>query len=584
MGFSLTLAQTLAYFVLLLTSLHLCSTSSSFYTPEENLAVETSSGPITGFQFTQIGSVINAWRGIPFAAPPVGDRRWEASVPPESWSAPLACDTFKSMCVQPGGLGHEDCLYLNVYTNANASSPGPHPVLFYIYGGSLMGGNADMDFTRFAAQAGGGSGVVVVQANYRLNIFGFLATEELSTVSSSGTSGNYGILDQIRALQWVQDNIEGFGGDPNRVTIMGQSSGGTSVFALMSSPLADGLFHGAVSLSGSPNITMGIEQAHAQNRGIVAASGCSGAGIGSDKDVVACLKSIPAKKLVGLIPPSWETPGIWNLPTDPSGQGYAGLPVVDGQVIALPFGESLFQAVVDVPLLMGNTGQEPDIGPERDVSAFSLAEWKALLVSNFMPWGYGETMGQELYALYEEQAQDNVQKAFDELVSDYGITCAAPSIARDALQSGSKFSSPLYIFYNSWPLEREFTDSNGYTVRYAWHSLDLVAFTSDWYDINGGQYKPTLHDLEMSDTLVELFFSFMSTKGRAVPGLEAVNATAGWPADYLTYVLDGQQQQQEEEEKGAVGAGAGMQQNVKKQECAYFAAVGLAGKQFWWVN
>ena len=550
------------------------------------LHIETSSGPVTGFRFIRSGKIINAWRGIPFAAPPVGDRRWEASVPPESWSEPLDCTHFGSMCVQSGGLGEEDCLYLNVYTNANASSPGPHPVLFYIYGGSLMVGNADRDLARFAAEAGGGSGVVVVQANYRLNIFGFLATEELSTVSSSGTSGNYGILDQIRALQWVQDNIEGFGGDPNRVTIMGQSSGGTSVFALMSSPLADGLFHGAVSLSGSPNITMGIEQVHAQNRGIVAASGCSGAGIGSDEDVVACLKSIPAKKLVGLIPPSWELSGLFDLPTDPSGQGYAGLPVVDGQVIALPFGESLFQAVVDVPLLMGNMGQEPDIKPGRDVSAFSLAEWKALLVSNFMPWGHGETMGQELYALYEEQAQDNVQKAFDELVSDYGITCAAPSIARDALQSGSKFSSPLYIFYNSWPLENAFVNGDNFTVQYAWHSLDLDAFSSDWLFIDAGHYRPTTHDLEMSDTLVELFFSFMSTKGRAVPGLEAVNATAGWPADYLTHVLDGQQQQQEEEEeeKGAVGAGAGMQQNVKKQECAYFAAVGLAGKQFWWAN
>lgn len=117
-----------------------------------------------------------------------------------------------------------------------------------------MGWNANGDMTSFVSEAGGGdAGIVLIEINYRLNIFGFLSADILSSSNEKGISGNYGFLDQLLALQWVQDNIEGFGGDKTKVTIMGQSSGGTSVFALMSSPLSIGLFHAAISLSGSPN-------------------------------------------------------------------------------------------------------------------------------------------------------------------------------------------------------------------------------------------------------------------------------------------------------------------------------------------
>ncbi len=213
---------------------------------------------------------------MPFAKPPVGSLRWRESEKADPWDGTLSCKALLPSCIQSNAAidGYsEDCLHLSVYTNANSSDEGPYPVLFYIYGGALLFGSATENMTSFIAHAGKGKGVVVVEVNYRLNIFGFLGASELSQ-EQGGASGNYGFSDQLLALEWVQANIAKFGGDPNRVTIAGQSSGGTSVFALLSSPRSKKLFHRAISLSGSPNITMSLEQAEAQNADIIVESGC----------------------------------------------------------------------------------------------------------------------------------------------------------------------------------------------------------------------------------------------------------------------------------------------------------------------
>jgi len=193
------------------------------------------------------------YKGIPFAAPPVGDLRWREPQPVKAWTGVRAADAFGPHClgrffgaVRPTAAG-EDCLYLNVWTPARAPRASL-PVFVWIHGGGFQGGSGAEPI--FDGEAFAGKGVVVVTFNYRTNVFGFLAHPELTRESTHGASGNYGLLDQIAALQWVKRNIGAFGGDPSRVTIAGESAGSYSVSALTASPLARGLFHQAIAESG----------------------------------------------------------------------------------------------------------------------------------------------------------------------------------------------------------------------------------------------------------------------------------------------------------------------------------------------
>ena len=349
---------------------------SPLYALDVSLLVNTSSGPVLGFPLLVLPSpsspnasaFISAWRGIPYASPPLGNLRWSPPVPPPSWSAPLPALSFSPPCMQPDGSGSEDCLFLNVYRSPPLSSDSFSrnallPILFYIHGGGLNGGSgADDDWSKFLAKAPGG--LLVVQCNYRLNLFGFLAISALSQ-EQGGVSGNYGIMDQQLALRWVQQNARAFGGDPARVTVAGQSSGGTSLFALMSSPASRGLFSAGISMSGSTNLSMGLARAEQQNLPIVVKSGCLRA---QSAETVACLRGLSPDKIVpGLFPDAWNMPGIWGLPHNPAGMDYAGIVVVDGKTITMSFQEALAVGLVDVPLLFGNMGQECDQAPDQDV-------------------------------------------------------------------------------------------------------------------------------------------------------------------------------------------------------------------------
>ena len=190
--------------------------------------------------------------GIPFAAPPVGDLRWKPPQPVVAWSGVRECIKYGPASPQlpyPGlniDRTDEDCLYLNVWTPA--TSPDDRlPVMVWIHGGGYQYGSAS------EIQYGGASlakkGVVVVTVNYRVGVFGFLSHPQLAAESPQGSTGHYGILDNIAALEWVQRNIAAFGGDPSRVTIFGESAGGNSIVALMQSPPAKGLFHQAIAQS-----------------------------------------------------------------------------------------------------------------------------------------------------------------------------------------------------------------------------------------------------------------------------------------------------------------------------------------------
>jgi para-nitrobenzyl esterase len=195
------------------------------------------------------------YKGVPFAAPPVGALRWRAPAAVAPWNGVRPATAFAPACLQNGvsmpgevlGATAEDCLYLNVWT-PTANRTAKLPVLVWIHGGAFTNGSASMPL--YSGDRLARRGVVVATVAYRLGAFGFLAHPELTAETAEKSSGNYALQDQIAALRWVQRNIGAFGGDPSRVTIAGQSSGGMSVNILMASPLAKGLFHRAIGQSG----------------------------------------------------------------------------------------------------------------------------------------------------------------------------------------------------------------------------------------------------------------------------------------------------------------------------------------------
>ena len=211
--------------------------------------VATQAGLVSGVPARD--PTITVYKGIPFAAPPVGDLRWKAPQPPLPWAGVRKADQFGPSCPQPQQGARqapmsEDCLSLNIWTGA-ASSAERRPVFVWIYGGGFIGGSGSSP--TFDGEGLARNGVVVVTFNYRVGALGFLATPELSRESGHNASGNYGLLDDVAALKWVQRNIAAFGGDPAKVTIAGQSAGAGSVGFMAGSPLAKGLFRAGIAES-----------------------------------------------------------------------------------------------------------------------------------------------------------------------------------------------------------------------------------------------------------------------------------------------------------------------------------------------
>lgn len=235
--------------------------------------VVTTNGPIAG---AGRGDGVRSFKGIPYAAPPVGALRWKAPQPATKWNAVGDAKAFGNQCMQrrvfsdmvfrAAGMS-EDCLYLNVWTPAARASE-QLPVFVYFYGGGFTAG--DGSEPRYDGAALARRGLVTLTVNYRLNVFGFFAHPELTKESPRHASGNYGLLDQVAALQWVKGNIAAFGGDPRKVTIAGESAGSMSVSALMASPLAKGLFAGAIGESGAvlPPTTVANSLAQAETAGL----------------------------------------------------------------------------------------------------------------------------------------------------------------------------------------------------------------------------------------------------------------------------------------------------------------------------
>lgn len=222
--------------------------------------VKTQYGVLQG-QVNTDGNVV-AFKGIPYAEPPVGDLRWKDPQPPIAWDGTRDATKFCSSCIQVKAGSRnpwteefmvqdsisEDCLFLNIWTPAKTTED-KLPVLVYIHGGAFTEGSGSIDV--YDGEELAKKGIIVITINYRLGILGFFVHPELSAESPHKSSGNYGLLDQVAALKWIKENISVFGGDPSRVTIAGQSAGAMSVRSLIASPLAAGLFQGAITESGS---------------------------------------------------------------------------------------------------------------------------------------------------------------------------------------------------------------------------------------------------------------------------------------------------------------------------------------------
>jgi len=279
--------------------------SASFFVSKPFDTVKVEGGLISG-SLNSSGQ-IHIFKGIPFAAPPVGDLRWEAPQPVVPWHGIKKCNAFgpSPMQTDPVPFGpwseeylipkapiSEDCLYLNVWTGANSARE-KLPVLVWIYGGGFMSGGAGVPI--YDGEAMAKKGIVFVSINYRVGIFGFFALPELTKESPYNASGNYGLLDQVAALKWVQNNIAAFGGDPTRVTIAGQSAGSMSVNCLVASPLCKGLFKRAIAESGASMVGAGIGKMQtlqqAEQEGLAFGKKING-------NSLAELRKIPAKELL----------------------------------------------------------------------------------------------------------------------------------------------------------------------------------------------------------------------------------------------------------------------------------------------
>ncbi|CAE6815144.1 Para-nitrobenzyl esterase [Paraburkholderia haematera] len=306
-----------------------------------------------------------SYKGIPFAAPPVGDLRWRPPQSVAAWAGVRQATAYGHDCMQKpfpsdaaplGTAPAEDCLVLNVWRPAATGSAATQklPVMVWIYGGGFVNGGSSpavYDGSQFAKQ-----GVVFVSFNYRLGRFGFFAHPALTAENPGGQLGNYGYMDQIAALQWVQRNIAAFGGDPGNVTLFGESAGGYSVHALITSPLAKGLFQKAIVESGGgrTNITAGRYLRDTGQNGVpsgeqLGTAFAQSVGIaGSDAAALASLRALPADQVVA---------GL-NLETMMSTTTYAG-PMIDGQIVPDDPGRLYAQGQYNrVPLMVGANDQD----------------------------------------------------------------------------------------------------------------------------------------------------------------------------------------------------------------------------------
>jgi len=450
--------------------------------------VQTTSGAVSG-----LAGDLAMFKGIPFAAPPVGPLRWREPQPAAPWSGVRASTHFGHDCMQTpyvistGQTVSEDCLTLNVWTpSLHASTKAP--VMVFIYGGAFIGGSGAYPLYDGAALAR--QGVVVVTFNYRVGVFGFLAHPRLTAQSPNHTSGDYGLLDQIAALQWIKANIGGFGGDPNKVTIFGESAGASSVALLMTSPLAQGLFQRAILQSTALSSDMPD----------LATAEAAGLKLGAD---IEALRAKPADQLLAS-----------TFSFAPHRSGVAGLPfptpVVDGYVLprqpAVAFQRGEFE---NVPTLIGENAIEGRMfAPKpQDATLSAYHAWAAKTFGDLAP---------AFLKLYPAATDKEALAAMTAAYGDGEFGYATRLIARAVSRRQPHTYSYLFTYVQSGPEFDEPPPTHSQELPYVFDTLDQPAFIA--------HPPPDASDRAMSQTMMAAWVRFAATGDPNGQGLLA------WPA------------------------------------------------------
>lgn len=470
---------------------------------------QLASGPISG----ELDGEVWTYLGIPYAAPPVGELRWREPQPVEPWDDVWTCDDFGPACPQEPfdvpllsslmdvGMTSEDCLYANVWTPAESPDESM-PVMVWIYGGAFTSGAANIPI--YDGHNLAEMGVVVVSFNYRVGPFGFMAHPLLSEESENGVSGNYGLLDQIAALEWVQENIEEFGGDPDSVTIFGESAGGMSVLTLMASPLAEGLFDRAIVQSGG---FLDFGMPADEDSGTLEAAEKTGeeiaASLGAEDDLAAMRTASPDELLeaasqhtnaLGMMDMGPVVDG-WLLPDEPAAIFAAG-----GQQ--------------DVPLLIGtNANEGVYFVPE------GMTQQQYELSVRYL---YGE-YADEVLALIPAPTPEQAKPAFSRLLTEMGFAAGSRFAASCVADAGM----PVYLYkftkVQNVPMLQELGSFHGMEITYVFGNAEQVRLVT-----------PSEADIALSRAMMAYWTNFASTgdpNGQGVPQ---------WPA----FTPDGDQYQE----------------------------------------
>ncbi len=478
--------------------------------PGDCTNIQTDKGRITGVMSAK--QKLCVYKGIPFAAPPVGELRFAPPKEPAPWAETLKANRFGNECFQfPLGVmaameptGNEDCLYLNVWQPVSAADS-PKPVMVFIHGGGFVMGSGSQPWYEASKLAAAGD-LIVVTINYRLGPFGFLAHPALK--DAEGHVGNYGFLDQVAALKWVNRNIRNFGGDPGNVTIFGESAGGMSVGVHLVSPLSKGLFAKAIIESGPPFLMRG-EVGEALEKGEKAAEalGCY------DADAAGCLRSLDPAFIMRTLKPVMNMAAededvVGNYTNSPIVEGYA-VPanpleaVKNGafdKKIKIMIGSNQNEAAIFTAMRKMNTKQDFDGALRKDADKFRKVFGLKTAPDGFLKF-------------YKPSSFDSPKQCYNAILTDLIFTCPTKVIADALADQGA--DTYLYYFTKHF-LDKGITKDWG-----AFHSAELffIFGNMSFMGVNGN----TPENQEMSKTMMGLWTSFARMGLPTAPGVPA------WP-------------------------------------------------------
>ena len=447
--------------------------------------IKIDSGSLEG---SMLSSGIRVFKGIPYAAPPIGDLRWRPPQPPAKWDGVRQANKFSDSCMQAlirsrnpwtkefmvQNEASEDCLCLNVWTGAKTANE-KHPVLVWIHGGAFYEGSGEI--ITYDGEELAKKGVIVVTINYRLGIFGFYTHPELTRESPNHASGNYGLLDCVAALQWIQKNIAAFGGDPTHVTIAGQSAGAAAVHTLTASPLAKGLFHRAIAESGSGIGRRTKELAASEQDGVKWAE-AKGA---------TSLKELRAKAAADLMGGTRFGPVVdgWYLPAD----------------TAVIFAQGKQN---DVPMMTGLTADEGSSAP-------TYGKIKAEDFVKQSQQRFGDQSG-EFLKLYPSNDQTQSGLSQRQSARDQGLISMYLWASEHVKTSKAKAYTYFFTRGIPWPEHPEFA---------AFHTSDVPYFFANLKHLN----RPwEAVDRQLSETASNYWVNFAKTGNPNGKGLSQ------WPA------------------------------------------------------